>query len=502
MGNLAGLKFITRKGNQYFYDDNTGMVFPCPDAMFEILQLYQDRSKAEIIDMLGSKYPKRDILNYFDLIETWSNTHGSFFLEKRDSTFLQKVSEEKIIDHLQNFGFKQMILNVTENCNLRCKYCLFSSEYLYERTHSNNKMDFSIAKKAIDYYHEWCQKVKARIPSRTPVITFYGGEPLLAFALVRRVIEYAKSIFEGDVFFTMTTNAVLLTEQIIDYVVENKVSVSISLDGSREEHDRLRVAKNGDGTFAKVMKNLELLWKKYPHYVYNIVVSTHDYGTDLIAVKRFFEEKKDVLPFVARASFVNPNFTNYLDRYDEKDRLAFKEQFRSLRKEYFHKIIKKNKHIPGFLDTLVGMNCRMILLKQMIGDHRHLLLPYTWACVPGDKLSVSWDGILHICEKINGNFPIGTVEQGLDFSKIKELICHYRETILLDCIQCPITRLCMSCYSQFAGEGEFKREPADVCEPRILTTKEELAFTYSILEENPDAFKTVMTDYYKELSWI
>jgi uncharacterized protein len=499
---LAGFKFKTRGDNQYFYDDNTGMVFPCPDVMFEILQLYGDHSKTGLIDILESKYTKRDILNYLDLVEKWTKIHGSFFIKKRDSTVLQEVSEEKIITHLQNYGFKQLILNVTENCNLRCEYCLFSSEYFYERTHSKNRMEFSTAKKAVDYFHGWFSKVRERIPERVPVIGFYGGEPLLEFDLIRGVIEYIKDTFDYEVFLTMTTNAVLLTEQIIDYLVENKVSVVISLDGPREEHDRLRKTANGNGTFEKVMRNLELFSEKYPGYPYNIIISTHDWGTDLNAVKRFFREEKDRLPFVARASFVNPQYTNYFDRYDKKERLAFEERLRSLKEEYFSEVTKNRDRIPGYLDSLVGLSCRLILLRQMIGDHLHLLLPYSSACVPGDKLSVSWDGIFHICEKVNDHFPIGNVDEGLDFTKIAALIRQYRETILSACNRCPITRLCMSCYVHYAAEGEFKMEPADFCKNAIVNAIEEMAFTYSILEENPVAFKSMMTDYYKELSWL
>ncbi len=503
MKNLAGLNFKTKNGNQYFYDDNTGMVFPCSDLMQEILSLFQNLSKSEIMNKFKQKNDKKDIEKHYNFIEKWSQAHGCFFFENRVPISPIEPTEKKIIEYLTNNGFRQLILNVTEDCNFRCKYCVYSPEYLYSRNKSKNHMTFSTAKKAIDYYYPWFIKVQERNPVRTPVINFYGGEPLLELSLVKKIIEYSKSLFKQEIFFAMTTNGSLMTEKVIDYLFENEVSVSISLDGPKKEHDRLRVDKNGEGTFDRVMKNLEMAAKKYPKYIRNLIISVHDWGTDLEAVVQFFNEKRDILPFVARSGFVSPTFTHYFDRYNETDVLRFSKKKGMLMKEYFSEITttQESRRIPNFLDILVGSNCRLSLLRQKISNRHHFIL-YTGSCTPGDKISVLWDGSIHLCERVNHLFPIGNIEQGLNFNKIYDLIKHYNEAIADNCAKCPITRLCGTCYALFAGNGEFKKDPVDFCEKNIHSVKDNLVFTYSILEDNPQAFTYMVTEYHKKLTDI
>ena len=194
----------------------------------------------------------------------------------QDFGMLQEIVVEKIehpctqiVEHYLNTRLNQLTLQVTQQCNLRCAYCAYSGIYEGNRTHSCLRMDWDTAKKAIDFFL-----------SRTPetsrvVIGFYGGEPLLEFELIKKCVEYAKSQVEGkEIRFNMTTNGTLLSDEVVDFLVENDVMLSISLDGSEEEHDANRKFVNGKGSFSTIIKNIMRIKDRYPEYDKRINIMT------------------------------------------------------------------------------------------------------------------------------------------------------------------------------------------------------------------------------------
>lgn len=169
-----------------------------------------------------------------------------------------------------------LILQVTQNCNLRCEYCIYSGNY-DTRKHSNNRMSFEIAKKSIDFLIEHSKK-RHKI-----YIGFYGGEPLLEFSLIKKCIEYIEKVAVGkEIGYVMTTNATLFTDEIIDYIVKHKFKLTISVDGPREIHNRSRIfANREEGSYDIMIKNVEKIHLKYPKYYqecvkFNTVVLTDD----------------------------------------------------------------------------------------------------------------------------------------------------------------------------------------------------------------------------------
>ena len=154
-----------------------------------------------------------------------------------------------------------VILQVTQNCNLRCEYCVYSGSYI-NRVHTNKRMSFETAVKTIDFLaaHSLnCNEVS---------IGFYGGEPLLEIELIKKAVSYAKEVFgEKKVNFNMTTNATLLNMDIADFLVQNDFNITISLDGPRNIHNKNRIFANSNkGTFDLIMENIALIREKYPFF--------------------------------------------------------------------------------------------------------------------------------------------------------------------------------------------------------------------------------------------
>ena len=499
---LAGVLFETRQGNRYLYDDNTSCVFPCPDVMLDVLQEYETSPGPEVLAALSGKYPNEQIAHNYRFVDRWAKQHGAFFWSQRNGKKQGKPTPAQVENYLLNHGFRQLILSVTEVCNLRCHYCIFSECYPTVRTYTTTSMEFDVARRAVDYYLNMLQQVRQRNPYRRGVITFYGGEPLINFDLIRQVIEYVKETYSIPVYYTMTTNGMLLTPSVADYLVENNVAISVSLDGPKEEHDRLRVTVNGRGTFDKVYENLTSLVERHPDYNAGLVLSCYDCGTDLESVVEFFENEGGRLPISGRATFISPHFTSYFDQYSAADWQRMETQLNRLREKYLVDITNplRNRRRMDYLDALIGSEARLILTRTTGSEDANRLpfLPYTSTCVPGEKIAVDADGTLHMCEKINQSFPIGHVDDGLDLEAIVNVINRYNEQITSGCTDCPVSKLCGLCFTVVAANGEFKQS-ANMCQNIRNSVEQRLAYTYSILEANPQAYDGLITDYYEQL---
>ena len=158
-------------------------------------------------------------------------------------------------------GIDHMCLVLTNECNLRCRYCIYSEHYYYSRPYSNRKMEFEVAKKAVDYYFRVNDKSIEYNPYIMPSIGFYGGEPLLAWDVIVKVVNYIKNKTD-KCLFSITTNGLLLDIEKIKFMLKNNFAISISLDGTKEEHDRNRIDQSSNGSFERVYNNLELYTKK------------------------------------------------------------------------------------------------------------------------------------------------------------------------------------------------------------------------------------------------
>jgi len=159
------------------------------------------------------------------------------------------------------FPLMTLVLNVTNLCNLSCKYCYEFGEDRLANTEGKTKlMSEETARAAVDYLLE-------NSPGRRAVhLTFFGGETLMNFKVVRSTIEHARQRaqeFGKTIDFSLTTNATLLTPKIIEYLAENDVGVTISIDGPKEMQDRFRVFHNGKGTYEVIAPKVKELLQKH-----------------------------------------------------------------------------------------------------------------------------------------------------------------------------------------------------------------------------------------------
>lgn len=183
------LEFETPGGNIYAWDDEIGIFIPFSPTMKAVIDeiaCEKFLSKIEIIGLLNDEFEEDEIIFCYDWIRKWNKIRPINY----KSQITRRFDPSGIKHYILKFGLLHLTLCVTEDCNFRCKYCVYSNLYEFERDYSSNQMDFNIAKKAIDYYFMLLQEGERYNPLRKPVVGFYGGEPLLNFKLIKKCVIY------------------------------------------------------------------------------------------------------------------------------------------------------------------------------------------------------------------------------------------------------------------------------------------------------------------------
>lgn len=375
------------------------------------------------------------------------------FLEHGDNRRLSirdvKIDEEILKKRIKNLP--QIIFEVSENCNLRCKYCVYNGYYIHQRSLSPKQLSFETARKGIDYVYSFINGRKKKEFN----LSFYGGEPLLNFNTIKEIVHYGKERFvDWKLNFNMTTNLTLLDESILNFLAENNFYVVVSLDGDSDNHDAKRVLPNGNGTHAEVMKHLEHIKKKYNDYFQEYITFSAVYSFDLPLqnMHRFFSTHELIKNRPIRFSTVNTSNTTYYEH-----NLFNKDAYRSDVKDIFSQVlvkIREEKKQSGY---------EIFLYQNLvsIGDKLKVRAYTTMgaSCLFDSRLYIDANGCFHICEKINNRFSFGDVDRGFDWPKMTAMAQEFQKAIKTHCSNCDIRFLCTQCFVTFAGDGEFKPDP-------------------------------------------
>ena len=412
---LKMMEFKTFSGTEYAWDGDTGLFVPFSPIMKAVLNnilCNEHSSKEETVEMLRENFSDDEIIFCYDWLKKWERIkHKTGVFE-----YVLDCSPSRIRRYVLRTGILQLTLGITEDCNFRCNYCVFSDNYEYSRNHSKKYMNFPIAKKAIDYYFSLLEEGKKYNPLRSPSVGFYGGEPLLNFELIKKCVEYIEGEYKNwKTRYTLTTNGSLLDKEKIDWLVVHDFTIAISLDGPENEHNRLRVYSNGGGTYRDVMKNVNIIMNMGYKNVFSLPV--FDWRSDLFAMEEFFS-RYDVPPVMITNLINDVNGCRYYEQFTKEDYLAHLRQLEIATSYYF---AESNRNLcderPSFFDKLVGQVPGSILFDATSIYSHNTIMPFTGACVPGRKIFVDANGMFHACERINSAFPLGDIYEGLNFEK-------------------------------------------------------------------------------------
>lgn len=446
------IKFKSHNNFNYYYDENTGSLNSVPNDT--IVQ-----EKSNVINTICKK----------------------------------EISEKDIIYQIINSPY--IVFEVTEKCNLQCKYCVYSNCYDGHTKRFGKDMSAKDAIAIIDFV---CSNTeKYNVGSLKIDLGFYGGEPLIRFAFIKEVIEYTKNRWTHFALSVhMTTNATLLTEEIMNYLDENNIKLLISLDGNEYNHSYRVYKKDGSNSFDDVIKKVDLLRDKHPDYFlrkvnFNSVL--HNRNSTKEATDFIFQKynKKTMLSELVIDGVKNEYKREFIE--------MFKNTLDGLSSEDYSIIFDKDNYsqLPSFKEAIYFIYNET---PFVYGNYIDLLFdkPRIWkptgTCLPfGRKLFVASNGNIFPCENVPHRMPFGRVEKGELKMNLKEIAEKYNELLSIVSAQCE------KCYRKFnCNQCVFFLKPEKNYRCQGFINKQ----TYSIYLENlinyfedtPDSFVKIMED--------
>ena len=239
-------------GYNIVIDVCSGAIHVVDEVAYDIISLFESNSKDDIISKIAEKYADRDDISADDISECYNQVcslkeQGKLFAPDTFASMAGKLKEKTA------GVVKALCLHVAHTCNLNCAYC-FASQGKYHGDRAI--MSFEVGKQAFDYL------IKNSGTRRNLEVDFFGGEPLMNFDVVKQLVAYARQIekeHNKNFRFTLTTNGMLIDDDVIDFANKEMSNVVLSLDGRKEIHDRYRVDYSGKGSWDRIVPKFQQL---------------------------------------------------------------------------------------------------------------------------------------------------------------------------------------------------------------------------------------------------
>lgn len=241
-------------GYNIVLDIYSGSVHCVDDVAYDIISMYEKNTKDEIVSFILNKYKNIENITEEEILECISDIES---LKTEHKLFTEDTYENKAFDFKnRNTVIKALCLHVAHTCNLNCEYC-FAAQGKYHGERA--VMSFEVGKRAIDFL------IENSGTRKNLEVDFFGGEPLMNFDVVKKIVAYARSIEKehGKNFrFTLTTNGMLIDDDVIDFANRECHNVVLSLDGRREVHDNLRKTVNNKGSYDIILPKFKEFVKR------------------------------------------------------------------------------------------------------------------------------------------------------------------------------------------------------------------------------------------------
>lgn len=385
------------KNNGYniVLDSNSGSVHVVDPVAYDVIGLYEDHSKDEIVAKILEVYKDQPDVNEEEIreiiedVETLKNEHKLFTKDIFADTAVDFKQRQSVI--------KALCLHIAHDCNLRCKYC-FAGEGEYKGHKAI--MSFEVGKRALDFL------IENSGTRRNLEVDFFGGEPLMDFEVIKKLVAYAREqekIYDKNFRFTLTTNGVLLDDEVMEFANKEMSNVVLSLDGRKEVNDRFRVSPNGKGSYDLIVPKFQKMAESRNQQDYYIRGTyTHfntDFASDILHVADLGFEQISMEPVVAPPeedyALKESDLPKLLSEYD---RLAVE-------------MIKRKKAGKGFtfFHFMIDMTGGPCIVKRISG------------CGVGTEyMAVTPWGDLYPCHQFvdNPDFLLGNVFEGVKNSEI------------------------------------------------------------------------------------
>ncbi|MCX4304285.1 MAG: thioether cross-link-forming SCIFF peptide maturase [Acetatifactor sp.] len=415
------------KSNGYniVMDVNSGSVHVVDDIVYAMIPMVEplvnegikdrDTIRAAVLNLAGLPYPEEEIVEAVDEV---------LELEASGQLFAPDLYESYVFDFKnRQTVVKALCLHIAHDCNLACEYC-FAGEGEYHGRRA--LMSLEVGKKALDF-------LVANSGNRINLeVDFFGGEPLMNWQVVKELVEYGRSLEEPNnkkFRFTLTTNGVLLNDEIMEFAGREMANIVLSIDGRREVHDRMRPFRGGQGSYDLIVPKFQKAAEsrgQTGYYVRGTFTRNNlDFSEDVLHLADLGFRQISVEPVVAQPS----------DAWAirESDLVKLKEEYDKLALE----MIKRRREGRGFnfFHFMIDLEGGPCVAKRLSG------------CGSGTEyLAVTPWGDLYPCHQFVGNekFLMGNVEEGITREEIRDEF---------KCCNVYAKDKCRRCFAKFYCSG-------------------------------------------------
>mgnify|MGYP001079986093 CR=1 FL=1 len=387
------------KNNGYdiVLDVNSGAIHVVDDVTYDVIEMYAarenvaDTSAEEIVTALSGKYGKEEVEEAIDEVQT---------LIKNEELFTKDTYENYMMDFKKRpTVVKALCLHIAHDCNLACRYC-FAEEGEYHGRRA--LMSFETGKKALDFL------IANSGNRRNLEVDFFGGEPLMNWQVVKDLVAYGREqekIHNKNFRFTLTTNGVLLNDEIMEFANKEMGNVVLSIDGRKEVHDHMRPFRKGAGSYDLIVPKFQKFAESRNQDKYYVRGTfTHnnlDFSNDVLHLADLGFKQISVEPVVAQPT------EDYAIR--EEDLPQLYEEYDKLAAEMVER--HKNGNDFNFFHFMIDLEGGPCVAKRLSG------------CGSGTEyLAVTPWGDFYPCHQFVGQeeFLMGNVDEGITKPEIAE----------------------------------------------------------------------------------
>lgn len=428
--------------------------------------------------------------NYYKNKYLFLKQHGFFSKqENKESNQYNDLFPSIIKSLLENLN--HIVFEVTDACNLRCKYCGYGELYYDHDERRNTMLPFSSVKTLMEYLYPYLSKSDSSL-----FISFYGGEPLLNMPLIKQTVEFVEQLFPNRaVQFSMTTNGVLL-KQNIKYLSEKHFRLLVSFDGD-EKGQSYRVFHNGRNSFHRVFSNVKLIQREYPEYFdqyvsFNAVIHNKNSiaATDAFIMENFGK---------------TPRFSPLDDAGIRPDKMdVFKQMYNDISEELNKNQTSKETLSNRFINDPFVFRTALFIKEKLAytqyDSYESFFAPQS-AKIPGGtclpfqkKLFLTVNNKILPCERIDQNNVLGRIVDNsvdMDFGEIAAMYNDYYKKLSKQCRHCYRSESCAQCFFQIDNFQKHKICHAFLNKERF---SREMASSIDFIEKNPELPKRILNE--------